>query len=64
MDAGIEPSGSLVMLVGWFDVVAVTLLAGVMWTTGDCFEPPYCRKSIIEVQSSEELFIFSRKQSP
>lgn len=63
---GSEPSGSLVMPVGWFGLVAVTVLAGVIERVGRCFEQPYCRKSTInrlcKVQKSY-LFL-SWKQSP
>lgn len=44
---GSEPSGSLVVFVGWFGLVAVMLLAGVKETIGNCCEQLYCRKSII-----------------
>lgn len=44
---GSEPSGSLVVLVGWFGLVAVMVLAREMETTGNCREQLYCRKSII-----------------
>lgn len=44
---GSEPSGSLVVLVGWFGLVAVMVLAREMETTGNCCEQLYCRKSII-----------------
>lgn len=44
---GSEPSGSLVVFVGWFGLVAVMLLAGVIETIGNCCEQLYCRKSII-----------------
>lgn len=44
---GYEPSGSLVVFVGRFGLVAVMVLAGVMEAIGNFCEQLYCRKSIL-----------------